>query len=90
MGLDKRVSWFLSAFIPFLIYVYVKLGFVAFLQISGTYAGGLLGLLTMIMVLKARKRKGYKKLVPGGSIPIYYSILIFAVGILYQTLMLIK
>jgi len=88
MGLDKRISWFLSAFIPFLIYVYVKLGFITFLQISGTYAGGFLGLLTMLMVLKARKRKGYKRIIRGGNLPIYFSIFIFAVGILYQTLML--
>ena len=89
-GLDKRMSWFLSAFIPFLIYVYVKLGFITFLQISGTYAGGMLGLLTMVMALKARKTKKFKKIIPGGNLPIYYSIVIFAAGILYQTLMLIK
>ena len=90
MGIDKRISWFLSAFIPFLIYVYVKLGFITFLQISGTYAGGFLGILTMLMALKARRRKRYKKIIPGGNLPIYYSIFIFAVGILYQTIMLIR
>ena len=86
MGIDKRVSWFLSVFIPFLIYVYVKLGFITFLQISGTYAGGLMGILTMIMTLKARRKKKYKKIIPGGNLPIYYALFIFVVGILYITL----
>ncbi|MCD6547613.1 MAG: amino acid permease [Nanoarchaeota archaeon] len=89
-GLHKKLSWFLSAFIPFIIYVYVKLGFVTFLQISGTYSGGLMGLLTMFMVLKARqKKKKSRFVVPGGNIPIYYSIAVFAFGIIYQTLMLL-
>ncbi len=87
IGLDRRISWFLSAFIPFLIYVYVKLGFVTFLQISGTYAGGLLGILTMLIVLKARKKKVKTKFrVPGGNFPIYFAIAIFVIGIFYQTI----
>ncbi len=89
MGVDSRVSWFLSAFIPFLIYIYVKLGFITFLQISGTYAGGFLGILSMLMVLKARKKKRFKKLIPGGNLPIYFSIIIFSLGIAYQTVHLL-
>jgi amino acid permease len=85
MGVDNRLSWFLSVFIPFLIYVYTNMGFIAFLQISGAYAGGLMGLLTMFMALKARKNKKYKRLIPGGNIPIYYSIFIFTLGIVYTT-----
>ena len=54
-GLDKRVSWFLAAFIPFLIYIYVKIGFIEFLQISGTYSGGLLGILTGFLIIKAKQ-----------------------------------
>ncbi len=90
IGVDKRTSWFLSAFIPFLIYVYTNLGFVKLLQLSGTYAGGLLGILVMLLTLKSRKEnKKCKIKIPGGNIPIYFSIAIFSIGIIYQTISII-
>ena len=94
IGIDKRTSWFLSAFIPFMIYVYANLGFVKLLQLSGTYAGGMLGLLVMFLVLKSRektkgKRKKCKFRVPGGNFPIYFSIAIFSIGIIYQTFLIL-
>ncbi len=89
IGVDKRTSWFLSAFIPFMIYVYANLGFVKMLQLSGTYAGGMLGILVMLLTLKEReKMKKCEFKVPGGKIPIYFSILIFSIGIIYQTLLI--
>ena len=91
IGLDKRLGWFLAAFIPFMIYIYVKLGFVLFLQISGTFMGGLMGIITGLMVLKARSKKGKKPafIVPGGNAPVYFMIVVLAIGIFYQILHLL-
>jgi amino acid permease len=87
LKLDKRVSWFLAAFIPFLVYVYVKLGFVNFLQISGAYSGGILGILSGILVIKARKYSKVKPayVVPGGNSLVYLMIALFTIGMAYQT-----
>jgi hypothetical protein len=87
LKLDKRVSWFLAAFIPFLVYVYVKLGFVNFLQISGAYSGGILGILSGILVMKARKYSKVKPayVVPGGNSLVYLMIALFTIGMAYQT-----
>lgn len=91
LGLDKRVSWFLAAFIPFLFFVYVKIGFVTFLQISGAYSGGILGIITGLLILKARANSRTKPeyVVPGGNALVYMMLVLFAVGILYQTLSLL-
>ena len=92
MGIDKRTSWFLSAFIPFMIYVYANLGFVKLLQLSGTYAGGMLGILVMLLVLKSREKTKRKKCnfrVPGGRLPIYFSLAVFSIGIIYQTILIV-
>lgn len=91
MGIDKRTSWFLSAFIPFLIYVYTNLGFVKLLQISGTYAGGMLGLLVMFLTIRSREKNKNKKnmfKIPGGNLPIYFSMAIFSIGMIYQTIVI--
>jgi len=91
MKVDKRLSWFLAAFIPFLIFLYGKLDFITLLMISGTYSGGLMGILTCFTLMNARKKCDMKPeyVVPGGNIPIYFSIGIFVLGIAYQTLVLL-
>lgn len=88
MKVDKRLSWFLAAFIPFMIFMYGKLSFITLLEISGTYSGGLMGILTCFAVIGARKKCDMQPeyVVPGGNIPIYFSVAVFVLGIIYQTL----
>jgi len=88
MKIDKRLSWFLAAFIPFIIFVYGKISFITLLELSGTYSGGLMGILTCYTLMHARKKSEMKPeyVVPGGNIPIYFSIAVFVLGIIYQTL----
>jgi amino acid permease len=90
MRFDKRLSWFLAAFIPFIIFVYGGLSFITLLEISGTYSGGIMGILTCFAVIAARKKSDMKPeyVVPGGNPPLYFAIIIFVLGIIYQTLSL--
>ncbi len=87
----KSFAWILACFVPFLIYLYSNLGFVDLLSISGAYTGGGLGILTMASILRARKKIKIKKeyMVTKSNIPIYFSLLIFIIGIAYETLYII-
>jgi amino acid permease len=88
MKVDKRLSWFLAAFIPFMIFVYGKLSFITLLEFSGTYSGGLMGILTCLSVIGARKKCDMKPeyVVPGGNGLLYFTMGVFVLGIIYQTL----
>jgi len=87
--LDKRLSWFITAFIPFIIFVFSNLDFVNLLSISGTYAGGMMGLLTGFITLKARKSKTKPVyIVPGGNFLIYLTMAVFVSGMLFYSLIL--
>jgi amino acid permease len=90
--LDRRLSWFLAAFIPFMLFLYLNLDFVTLIGISGTYAFGFMGVMTGIMVLNARKQKPEVKpefIVPGGKLPVYLTIAVFIGGIIYQTALML-
>jgi amino acid permease len=90
--LDRRLSWFLAAFIPFMLFLYLDLDFVTLIGISGTYAFGFMGVMTGFMVINARKQKPEVKpefIVPGGSIPVFLTILVFIGGIVYQTALML-
>ncbi len=87
LKIDKRISWAIVCFIPLSIAFFLSPGFVDALAFTGTYAGGLTGILSCFLVLEARK-KGNRKpeyVVPGGNFLVYISMLIFIGGIIYQT-----
>jgi amino acid permease len=84
-GMNKKLSWFLASLIPFLVYVYVKLGFVNFLQIAGGIFGSGIGIVSGLLVLKAREKSRKKPafVVPGGDILVYIMMAVFASGLIY-------
>ena len=85
LKMRKSFAWLLACLIPFLLYLYLNVGFVNLLSISGAYTGGGLGILTMVSVLKAREGRKIKK----SKWPIYISIAIFLIGIAYETVYLV-
>ena len=85
LNMRKSFSWLLACLIPFFLYLYLNIGFINLLSISGTYAGGGLGILTMVSVLKAREKRKIRK----ATWPIYTSIIIFLIGIAYETVYLV-
>jgi amino acid transporter len=91
-NLDRRLAWFLAAFIPFMLFLYLNFDFVTLIGAAGTYAFGFMGIMTCFMVMNARKQKAETKpefIVPGGVIPIYFTMLIFIGGIVYHTAILL-
>lgn len=87
-NIDKRLSWFLSAFIPFMLFLYLDLDFVTLIGISGTYAFSIMGILTAYMIINARKQIPETKpefIVPGGSLPVYLTIAVLIGGIVFHT-----
>lgn len=85
LKMRKSFSWLLACLVPFFLYLYLNIGFVNLLSISGAYAGGGLGILTMVSILKAREKKKVK----GSKWPIYASIAVFLIGITYETIHLV-
>jgi tyrosine-specific transport protein len=63
-GLRKNTSWLLACFVPFLLFVLVKLGnladFVTILDVAGIITGAITGILVVLMVINAKK-KGERK-----------------------------
>lgn len=91
LKIDKRISWIIVCFFPLLIVFFISPGFVEALGFTGTYAGGLTGILSCFLVYNARK-KGKRKpeyVVPGGTFLIVLSGLVFIGGIVYQTVHLL-
>ena len=85
LKMRKSFSWLMACLVPFFLYLYLNIGFVNLLSISGAYAGGGLGILTMVSILKAREKKKVK----GSKWPIYASIAVFLIGITYETIHLV-
>ncbi|MBW3000552.1 GerAB/ArcD/ProY family transporter [Candidatus Woesearchaeota archaeon] len=63
-GLRKNTSWLLACFIPFLLFLVIKLGrvagFTTILNITGIVSGALIGILVVLMAISAKK-KGERK-----------------------------
>jgi len=85
-GLRKNTSWLLACFVPFLLFLLVKLGglagFVTILEICGVLTGAIVGILVVIMVMNAKKRSERK---PEYSLYInkfiaFVLILLFVIG----------
>ncbi|MCD6547149.1 MAG: amino acid permease [Nanoarchaeota archaeon] len=85
-GLNEKVAWAIVSFLPLLVVLVAKPGFVTSLALTGTYAGGLTGILSVLIVKEARK-KGERKpefVVPGGNLLIYILIVFFVLGMILQ------
>lgn len=87
---SHRISWALTAIIPILIFLLVRLfGFLSFtkiLALGGVVAGGIMGILTLFLVRSAKKNG---KRNPEYSIPINWFIvgflvLVFVVGVVWE------
>lgn len=93
---DKKIkSWFLSAVIPILLFLFVKMfkffSFVKILSIGGVVSGGIIAISVLLMVRKAKK-KGNRK--PEFKIPVNWFIigllsLIFIAGVFREIIILI-
>jgi tyrosine-specific transport protein len=88
LKLERWQASVLACGIPFLLFRLFFPGFITALGLTGTYAGGLTGIIACLMIKRARKLGDVKPayVVPGGDVPIAFSLLIFIFGILYQTL----
>ena len=91
LHLGKTLSWLLTIAVPMLFVILVNPSFIGVVSVTGSYTGSLIGILAGFMVISARKKGDDKPayVVPGGSILVYFSITVFAFGIIYQTLMLL-
>jgi tyrosine-specific transport protein len=85
-GLRKNTSWILACFIPFLLFILIKLGkladFITILNLAGVITGAIIGILVVLMVINAKKKCERK---PEYSIYInkfiaFMLILIFIIG----------
>lgn len=59
-GLRKNTSWLLACFVPFLLFLLIKLGkvatFTTILNITGVITGAIVGILVVLMALSAKKK----------------------------------
>ncbi len=92
LKINPKLAWAVVCFIPFLIVLLISPSFVTTIGLTGTYAGGLTGVLCALMVKQARKKGDSKPnfVVPGGNPLIYLSIVVFIFGMIYQTLLLLR
>ena len=86
LKINKIVSWAIVCFIPLAIVVFLSPSFIKAVGITGTYSGGLTGILCAMMVRSARKRGNDKPqfVVPGGDFLVFASILLFFTGMVYD------
>ncbi|PJE81614.1 hypothetical protein COU58_01565 [Candidatus Pacearchaeota archaeon CG10_big_fil_rev_8_21_14_0_10_32_42] len=91
-GFRKKKSWILSSFAPVLVYIFISFfdffSFTRVLSIGGVVSGGLIAVLSLFIVKKA-KIKGERK--PEYSIPlnwivIIFAILVFGIGVVREVL----
>jgi amino acid permease len=79
-GLRKNTSWLLACFVPFLIFILIKLGkvadFITILDITGVVAGAIVGILVVLMALNAKKKSERK---PEFSIPLNKAIAVILI-----------
>ncbi|HHE36390.1 MAG TPA: amino acid permease [Candidatus Woesearchaeota archaeon] len=61
-GLRKNTSWVLACFVPFLLFLLLRniATFTTILQITGVITGAIVGVLTILMVLNAKKKSERK------------------------------
>jgi tyrosine-specific transport protein len=85
-GLRKNTSWLLACFVPFILFILIKLAnlasFTKILDLAGVITGAIVGILVVLMVINAKKKSERK---PEYSIPInkavaFVLIIIFILG----------
>lgn len=84
--LNNVISWILTCFVPFLVFLLGLVSFIKVIAMVGAITGGLNGIVILLMYLKT-KEKGEQKPAFSLNIPrliIYILFLIFGLGILYQ------
>jgi len=89
--INKKTSFALVSLIPLMIILFLSPSFVTVISLTGAYGGGLTGVLCALMIKEARKKGEVKPnfVVPGGNFLIYLSILVFIMGIIFQTMLII-
>jgi len=94
--LKKYKSWIFTALVPILLFLFIRFfeffSFTKILSIGGVVSGGLLAILIMLMVKKAKK-KGNRK--PEYSLPVNwfiigFLILVFVLGIVREIWMALR
>lgn len=84
--INHNLSWALSVFIPFIIFVLGLRGFVEVISVVGAVMGGMVGVLVILMFYQAKKmgdREPEFSLRPWKYLSVFLSI-IFVLGILYE------
>jgi len=92
----KKKAWVLTSFMPILIFLIIRFfeffSFTHILSIGGVFSGGLVAILILLMIKKAKK-KGSRK--PEYSMPvnwfiIWFLILIFVLGVVREIFLALK
>ena len=84
--ISKNISWFLVCFVPLIIFILGVRSFISTLGYAGAIAGGIDGVLIVLMAWKAKKigkRKPEYKVIRGKVLGVVL-MLVFIVGIIYQ------
>jgi len=86
--IDKFSSWFLTCSVPLVIFMLGVKSFVKTIGVAGSFSGGLMGILVVLMYVKAKKlgnrRPEYS--IKKSNIIIWILILLFVFGIIYEVL----
>lgn len=88
--IPRLIAWVLACFVPLGFVVITSPSFFTAVEYTGVYAGGLTGILCCWMAKIARKKGDVKPayVVPGGDALIWLTGLVFAGGMVYQTLLI--
>lgn len=89
---NKYLAWVLACIIPFAIVFLIRPDFISVLSVVGIFAGGLIGIMLGLIVLKARKSgdRVPEFTVPGGAITVVITTLLFLIGISLEILFYFK
>ncbi len=87
-NIDKFSSWFLTCSVPLVIFMLGVKSFIRTVGIAGSVSGGLMGILVVLMYIKAKKlgnrRPEYS--IKKSNIMSWILILLFVFGIIYELL----
>lgn len=84
--MSEKKAWFLACFVPFAVYILGIRDFITVVNIAGGIAGGLTGILVVILFYKAREKGDSKPAFQVGDNKAIslFMILIYLLGIIYQ------
>lgn len=86
--IDKFSSWFLTCSVPLVIFMLGVKSFVKTIGVAGSFSGGLMGILIVLMYIKAKKLGDRKPeySIKKSNIIGWILILLFVFGIIYELL----